>query len=146
MCSVRGNESHWLNTKQHLQIFNLENSTFQTGIIYHGTQSSTSSDLSPPMSEQKSLPRRGNRSRYHHLHHLNTNTTPRHKSTTQSPLASPRSSCKQIATNNSQLVSNVSQYSNPPNLRMPSQFRPISRPITLTTNTTNQSSRLSPNC
>ncbi|XP_055691014.1 cell adhesion molecule Dscam2 isoform X2 [Lutzomyia longipalpis] len=31
---------------------------FRAGLIYHGTQSSTSSDLSP-MSEQKSLPRRG---------------------------------------------------------------------------------------
>ncbi|GAB0100349.1 Down syndrome cell adhesion molecule-like protein Dscam2 [Sergentomyia squamirostris] len=74
-------------------------------LIYHGTQSSTSSDLSP-MSEQKSLPRRG-RSRYHHLY--TTNTTPRHKppspaltNSTQPPqLASvvvatspaPRSSC-----------------------------------------------------
>lgn len=47
------------------------------GIIYHGAQSSTSSDLSP-MSEQKSLPRRG-RSRYHHqLYQFSTNTTPRH--------------------------------------------------------------------
>ncbi|XP_046808500.1 Down syndrome cell adhesion molecule-like protein Dscam2 [Lucilia cuprina] len=46
-------------------------------IIYHGAQSSTSSDLSP-MSEQKSLPRRG-RSRYHHqLYQFSTNTTPRH--------------------------------------------------------------------
>lgn len=48
-----------------------------TGVIYHGNQSSTSSDLSP-MSEQKSLPRRG-RSRYHTTY--NTNTTPRHKPT-----------------------------------------------------------------
>ncbi|XP_033158074.1 Down syndrome cell adhesion molecule-like protein Dscam2 isoform X9 [Drosophila mauritiana] len=46
-------------------------------IIYHGAQSSTSSDLSP-MSEQKSLPRRG-RSRYHHQQYqFSTNTTPRH--------------------------------------------------------------------
>ncbi|XP_037898439.1 Down syndrome cell adhesion molecule-like protein Dscam2, partial [Glossina fuscipes] len=46
-------------------------------IIYHGAQSSTSSDLSP-MSEQKSLPRRG-RSRYHHqIYQFSTNTTPRH--------------------------------------------------------------------
>lgn len=50
---------------------------FPAGIIYHGAQSSTSSDLSP-MSEQKSLPRRG-RSRYHHqLYQFSTNTTPRH--------------------------------------------------------------------
>ncbi|XP_035789898.1 Down syndrome cell adhesion molecule-like protein Dscam2 isoform X2 [Anopheles albimanus] len=38
------------------------------GLIYHGTQSSTSSDLSP-MSEQKSLPRRG-RSSQSQTHHI----------------------------------------------------------------------------
>uniref|UniRef100_A0A8W7PSC8 Down syndrome cell adhesion molecule-like protein Dscam2 n=1 Tax=Anopheles coluzzii TaxID=1518534 RepID=A0A8W7PSC8_ANOCL len=98
------------------------------GLIYHGTQSSTSSDLSP-MSEQKSLPRRG-RSRYHHLHLHNTNTTPRHKSSkAQSPIASPRSSCQN---------DNV-----PIQLpRMPSQFRPIHSSRTI--GSTN--SRLSPNC
>lgn len=45
---------------------------------YHGTQSSTSSDLSP-ISDQKSLPRHS-RSRYHHHHQYPTNTTPRHQS------------------------------------------------------------------
>ena len=44
---------------------------------YHGTQSSTSSDLSP-ISDQKSLPRHS-RSRYHQ-HQFPTNTTPRHQS------------------------------------------------------------------
>ncbi|XP_050090141.1 Down syndrome cell adhesion molecule-like protein Dscam2 isoform X6 [Anopheles aquasalis] len=100
-------------------------------LIYHGTQSSTSSDLSP-MSEQKSLPRRG-RSRYHHLHLHNTNTTPRHKSSkAQSPIASPRSSC-QPADNNVPIQLP----------RMPSQFRPIHSSRTIgSTNVT----RLSPNC
>ncbi|KAH8302477.1 hypothetical protein KR044_007321 [Drosophila immigrans] len=52
-------------------------------IIYHGAQSSTSSDLSP-MSEQKSLPRRG-RSRYHHQQYqFSTNTTPRHHNSNKS--------------------------------------------------------------
>jgi hypothetical protein len=49
--------------------------------IYHAGQSSTSSDLSPPMSDQlqKSLSRCV-KSRYHqHFHNLNLNTTPRHK-------------------------------------------------------------------
>ncbi|XP_055845688.1 cell adhesion molecule Dscam2 isoform X7 [Episyrphus balteatus] len=62
-------------------------------IIYHGAQSSTSSDLSP-MSEQKSLPRRG-RSRYHQQYHFTTNTTPRHTKTTNpnnnKQILSPRS-------------------------------------------------------
>ncbi|KFB50862.1 AGAP004902-PA-like protein [Anopheles sinensis] len=99
------------------------------GLIYHGTQSSTSSDLSP-MSEQKSLPRRG-RSRYHHLHLHTTNTTPRHKSSkAQSPLASPRSSCPNDSNVPIQLP------------RMPSQFRPIHSSRTI--GSTN--SRLSPNC
>ncbi|EAT34335.1 AAEL013409-PA [Aedes aegypti] len=102
------------------------------GLIYHGTQSSTSSDLSP-MSEQKSLPRRG-RSRYHHLHLHNTNTTPRHKSslssknTVQSPIASPRSSCQ----NDTQTIQLP---------RMPSQFRPIHSSRTI-----NTPSRLSSDC
>lgn len=101
-------------------------------LIYHGTQSSTSSDLSP-MSEQKSLPRRG-RSRYHHLHLHNTNTTPRHKSslssknTVQSPIASPRSSCQ----NDTQTIQLP---------RMPSQFRPIHSSRTI-----NTPSRLSSDC
>ncbi|XP_049544463.1 Down syndrome cell adhesion molecule-like protein Dscam2 isoform X2 [Anopheles darlingi] len=101
-------------------------------LIYHGTQSSTSSDLSP-MSEQKSLPRRG-RSRYHHLHLHNTNTTPRHKSSkAQSPIASPRSSCQPAADNNVPIQLP----------RMPSQFRPIHSSRTIgSTNVT----RLSPNC
>lgn len=101
------------------------------GLIYHGTQSSTSSDLSP-MSEQKSLPRRG-RSRYHHLHLHNTNTTPRHKSSlsskkAQSPIASPRSSCQ----NDTQTIQLP---------RMPSQFRPIHSSRTI-----NTPSRLSSDC
>ncbi|XP_058457695.1 cell adhesion molecule Dscam2 isoform X16 [Malaya genurostris] len=100
-------------------------------LIYHGTQSSTSSDLSP-MSEQKSLPRRG-RSRYHHLHLHNTNTTPRHKSsvsskTAQSPITSPRSSCQ----NDTQTIQLP---------RMPSQFRPIHSSRTI-----NTPSRLSSDC
>ncbi|XP_055627636.1 cell adhesion molecule Dscam2 isoform X10 [Toxorhynchites rutilus septentrionalis] len=100
-------------------------------LIYHGTQSSTSSDLSP-MSEQKSLPRRG-RSRYHHLHLHNTNTTPRHKSSlsskkAQSPIASPRSSCQ----NDTQTIQLP---------RMPSQFRPIHSSRTI-----NTPSRLSSDC
>ncbi|XP_058831707.1 cell adhesion molecule Dscam2 isoform X12 [Topomyia yanbarensis] len=100
-------------------------------LIYHGTQSSTSSDLSP-MSEQKSLPRRG-RSRYHHLHLHNTNTTPRHKSslnskTAQSPITSPRSSCP----NDTQTIQLP---------RMPSQFRPIHSSRTI-----NTPSRLSSDC
>uniref|UniRef100_A0A336M1C8 CSON009678 protein n=1 Tax=Culicoides sonorensis TaxID=179676 RepID=A0A336M1C8_CULSO len=77
------------------------------GLIYHGTQSSTSSDLSP-MSEQKSLPRRG-RQRYHHIHH-NTNTTPRHKPSQASTSSTIQKSPPSV--NNS-------------NTRMPSQFRPI---------------------
>uniref|UniRef100_A0A8D8F3N2 Down syndrome cell adhesion molecule-like protein Dscam2 n=2 Tax=Culex pipiens TaxID=7175 RepID=A0A8D8F3N2_CULPI len=105
------------------------------GLIYHGTQSSTSSDLSP-MSEQKSLPRRG-RSRYHHLHLHNTNTTPRHKSslssskttTAQSPIASPRSSC----------INDTQTIQLP---RMPSQFRPIHSSRTIS----NTPSRLSSDC
>lgn len=76
------------------------------GLIYHGTQSSTSSDLSP-MSEQKSLPRRG-RQRYHHIHH-NTNTTPRHKPN-QTQLATSQNSPPTYSASNT---------------RMPSQFRPI---------------------
>lgn len=76
------------------------------GLIYHGTQSSTSSDLSP-MSEQKSLPRRG-RQRYHLTHH-NTNTTPRHK-----PQASS-------TTNHSPPLLPAANIQ----VRMPSQFRPI---------------------
>ncbi|XP_070509604.1 cell adhesion molecule Dscam2 isoform X3 [Chironomus tepperi] len=60
--------------------------------IYHG-QSSTSSDLSPPMSDQhqKSLSR-CIKSRYHqHFHNLNLNTTPRHKSdSTNSSLTTSR--------------------------------------------------------
>lgn len=51
--------------------------------IYHAGQSSTSSDLSPPLpsdQHQKSLSR-CMKSRYHqHFHNLNLNTTPRHKS------------------------------------------------------------------
>lgn len=56
------------------------------GVIYHGNQSSTSSDLSP-MSEQKSLPRRG-RSRYHQQNNstYTTNTTPRHKKSPSSAI------------------------------------------------------------
>lgn len=60
--------------------------------IYHG-QSSTSSDLSPPMSDQhqKSLSR-CIKTRYHqHFHNLNLNTTPRHKSdSTNSSLTTSR--------------------------------------------------------
>lgn len=112
-----------------------------TGIIYHGGQSSTSSDLSPPMSvdQQKSLPRRG-RSRYH-LHHItNTNTTPRHKTknTLNSPLSSPRNNCSSIS-NQSQVVVNSNQYSMPS-----SQFRPIH--TTRTINLTKAIPKLSPNC
>lgn len=82
------------------------------GLIYHGTQSSTSSDLSP-MSEQKSLPRRG-RQRYHHMHH-NTNTTPRHKPSQASTSSTIQKSPPTCSANST---------------RMPSQFRPIhsSRP------------------
>lgn len=101
-----------------------------TGIIYHGGQSSTSSDLSPPMSDQqKSLPRgRSGRSRYH-LHHINTNTTPRHhtkqKTLNSPPLTSPRNK-----SSNQIVVANQYEYSMP----LPSsQFRPIgSRTINLT--------------
>ncbi|CRL00266.1 CLUMA_CG013539, isoform A [Clunio marinus] len=101
------------------------------GIIYHGAQSSTSSDLSPPMSDaQKSISRRG-RTRYH-LHHINTNTTPRHnktKTTLNSPLSSPRNSCSIFSSNSSQIVANSNQNSMPS-----SQFRPIhnTRTINLT--------------
>lgn len=61
------------------------------GIIYHGNQSSTSSDLSP-MSEQKSLPRRSGRSRYHQHNNTSTyttNTTPRHRNLSSEILSSP---------------------------------------------------------
>jgi hypothetical protein len=115
-----------------------------TGItIYHGGQSSTSSDLSPPMSDQqKSLPRRG-RSRYH-LHHMtiNTNTTPRHKTknTLNSPLSSPRNNCSSVSSSNqNQIVVNSNQYSMPS-----SQFRPIH--TTRTINLTKAIPKLSPNC
>lgn len=62
-----------------------------TGIIYHGNQSSTSSDLSIcDMPEQKSLPRRG-RSRYHQHNNTTytTNTTPRHRNLSSDILSSP---------------------------------------------------------
>lgn len=111
-----------------------------TGIIYHGGQSSTSSDLSPPMSDQqKSLPRRG-RSRYH-LHHINTNTTPRHKtkSTLNSPLTSPRNCSNLPSSIQNQIVANSNQYSMPT-----SQFRPIHS--TRTINLTKAIPKLSPNC
>lgn len=66
------------NKKQQIKI-----ALCDAGIIYHGAQSSTSSDLSP-MSEQKSLPRRG-RSRYHHQQYqFSTNTTPRHHNSNKS--------------------------------------------------------------
>lgn len=81
------------------------------GIIYHGAQSSTSSDLSP-MSEQKSLPRRG-RSRYHHQQYqFSTNTTPRHHNSnksnnnhttntaTNTNTATSATSCPATSTNN----------------------------------------------
>ncbi|XP_037907253.1 Down syndrome cell adhesion molecule-like protein Dscam2 isoform X1 [Hermetia illucens] len=96
-------------------------------IIYHGTQSSTSSDLSP-MSEQKSLPRRG-RSRYHQQHHYSTNTTPRHtkssnlnaNNVTTLLLTSPRSSNNNKTTNNkstsqSQSKQHQHQQQSPPKI------------------------------
>ena len=102
----------------------IANKFFFTDIIYHGNQSSTSSDLSP-MSEQKSLPRRG-RSRYH-AHTYTTNTTPRHKPA-PSPTLLASSSPRSISSNNK-------------TPRMPSQFRPIQhRTIT------NSTCRQSPSC
>lgn len=104
---------------------------FKTGIIYHGNQSSTSSDLSP-MSEQKSLPRRG-RPRYHQQTYT-TNTTPRHtrqppQSTSNTPTitpttllaASPRSSSSN--SNKTRMPSNTTQF-------RPIQHRTMNYPIT----------------
>lgn len=91
------------------------------GIIYHGNQSSTSSDLSP-MSEQKSLPRRG-RSRYHQqTSTYTTNTTPRH--TRQQPPQST-SNTPTITPTTLLVASPHSSSSNSNKTRMPSQFRPI---------------------
>lgn len=117
---------------------------FSAGIIYHGNQSSTSSDLSP-MSEQKSLPRRG-RSRYHQQNNptYTTNTTPRHKKSpspaivTASPLlstATPKP-IKLAQKPNLLVASSPSRSSHTNNAnyysRMSSQFKPIHRTITNT--------------
>lgn len=82
---------------------------FPSGVIYHGNQSSTSSDLSP-MSEQKSLPRRG-RSRYHTTY--NTNTTPRHKPTPT--IAQPQQPPSSSSHHHHQLLQS-SSHSNTPTL------------------------------
>ncbi|XP_055378995.1 cell adhesion molecule Dscam2 isoform X4 [Condylostylus longicornis] len=90
----------------------LEAAKLKHSIIYHGAQSSTSSDLSP-MSEQKSLPRRG-RSRYHQQHLYSTNTTPRHSKSsnlnanniTTLLVTSPRSSNNRKKLNLNKLVTN----------------------------------------
>ncbi|KAG5678293.1 hypothetical protein PVAND_007980 [Polypedilum vanderplanki] len=84
-----------------------------SNVIYHG-QSSTSSDLSPPMSDQhqKSLSRCV-KSRYHqHFHNLNLNTTPRHKNDANSTLTTSRTiNLQEDAIANDRILS--------------SQFRPI---------------------
>jgi len=127
----------------HLQSLSQHTGTVPaTGIIYHGGQSSTSSDLSPPMSDKnKSLPRRG-RSRYHLVHHINTNTTPRHHKTIStnnsknSPQASPRASCKLAPSSphQNQIVSRSNLYGMTESTASASRFRPINvaRTINLT--------------
>lgn len=123
---------------------------FVAGIIYHGNQSSTSSDLSP-MSEQKSLPRRG-RSRYHQQNNptYTTNTTPRHKKSpssaivTSSPLLSTATPKPiKLAQQTTLLVASSPSRSHINNAycnknyysRMSSQFKPIHRTITNTSST-----------
>jgi len=121
------------------------------GLIYHGTQSSTSSDLSP-MSEQKSLPRRG-RSRYHH-HHYTTNTTPRHKpapQSSQTSLVNNNNNTNPIitaSTTNNLLNSTNTSPRSCKNTRMQSQFRPIynNNRITTTNISNATTARLSPSC
>lgn len=86
-------------------------------IVYHGTQSSTSSDLSP-MVEQKSLPRRG-RPRYlteSTIYNFTTNTTPRHKASQALINKSPNK-----ATTKTQNVINELNF-----IDKNSKFRPIS--------------------
>lgn len=139
---------------------------FVVDVIYHGNQSSTSSDLSP-MSEQKSLPRRG-RSRYH-AHTYTTNTTPRHKPNPQITAPSPSQQQQHqlqqqhqqlqqqpILTNNNTptlLVSSSPRsinYSsnNTYNLtpRMPSQFRPIQHRTINIPPSSSSVNRQSPSC
>lgn len=119
------------------------------GIIYHGNQSSTSSDLSP-MSEQKSLPRRG-RSRYHQQNNptYTKNTTPRHKTPTLvAPIPkTPTQALSQQVTHHqhqqypqqthivASATSPRSIYSNKSYPRMPNQFRPLAQHRTINTAT-----------
>lgn len=122
------------------------------GIIYHGNQSSTSSDLSP-MSEQKSLPRRG-RSRYHQQSNptYTINTTPRHKTPTiLAPIPkTPTQALSQHVTHHpatqhqqypqqthivASTTSPRSIYSNKSYSRMPNQFRPLVQHRTINTAT-----------
>ncbi|KAH8316801.1 hypothetical protein KR074_008628 [Drosophila pseudoananassae] len=93
-------------------------------IIYHGAQSSTSSDLSP-MSEQKSLPRRG-RSRYHHQQYqFSTNTTPRHH-------------------NSNKMNNNTSNNINTTNMNMNMNMNSTATNTTATPSTSNSNKILSP--
>lgn len=110
------------------------------GIIYHGNQSSTSSDLSP-MSEQKSLPRRG-RSRYHQHNNTTytTNTTPRHRNLSSEILSSslhhnPTADTAQQATQllTSSPPRNASYLKKSNYSRMSSQFKPIQHRTIYTT-------------
>lgn len=85
-------------------------------IVYHGTQSSTSSELSPVV-EQKSLPRRG-RPRYlseNAIYNFSTNTTPRHKACQSIINKSPSRPTK--------MQSSINEISF---LEKNSKFRPIS--------------------
>lgn len=108
------------------------------GIIYHGNQSSTSSDLSP-MSEQKSLPRRG-RSRYHQ-HNNTTYTTPRHRNLSSEILSSPlhhNTNNPSDATQQATLLTsspprNASYLKKSNYSRMSSQFKPIQHRTIYTT-------------
>ncbi|XP_044570735.1 Down syndrome cell adhesion molecule-like protein Dscam2 isoform X15 [Drosophila ananassae] len=93
-------------------------------IIYHGAQSSTSSDLSP-MSEQKSLPRRG-RSRYHHQQYqFSTNTTPRHH-------------------NSNKMNNNTSNNINTTNMNINMNMNSTATNTTATPSTSNSNKILSP--
>lgn len=109
-----------------------------SGIIYHGNQSSTSSDLSP-MSEQKSLPRRG-RSRYHQHNNTTytTNTTPRHRISTDilsSPLHhNPTDSAQQATLLLTSSPPRTASYLKKSNYsRMSNQFKPIQHRTIYTT-------------